>query len=269
MHAFRTYAPTNIPDTRYQTLDTSLYFPYPLIRDHPVTIFTVRSDLQENITFPRFEKLEPTIRHRILDAALKEFSRFGYRAASMNRLVKGAGISKGAIFKYFGTKAGLFDYVYRSSLEDVKEQLRTVRDGSMGEPFFDRLEMVLRAGLEFTNQRPLSAAIYYRVIYTGDAPHGNSILSEIQGTSKRFLKNLIEDGIRKGELRPGINTERTAFVVQSVLDRFLQSHYLEFMAPAIDNRTDKDGSDTFSTSEQWISEIKDIFRYGLENTTRS
>ena len=225
--------------------------------------------MQANATFPRFEKLEPTVRHRILDAALKEFGRFGYGAASMNRLVKSAGISKGAIFKYFGTKAGLFDYVYRSSLEDVKEQLRVVRDSSKTEPFFDRFEMILRAGLEFTSQRPLSAAIYYRVIYTGDAPHGNSILSEIQGTSKRFLKNLIEDGVRKGELRPEINAERTAFVVQSVLDRFLQAHYLEFMAPAIDNRTGSKGSDLFSTSEKWIREIKDIFIHGLENRTRS
>jgi len=223
--------------------------------------------LQANATFPRFEKLEPTVRHRILDAAAKEFGRFGYGAASMNRLVKGAGISKGAIFKYFGTKAGLFDYVYRSSLEDVKQQLRTVRDRSRTRPFFDRLEAVLRAGLEFTSQRPLSAAIYYRVIYTGDAPHGNGILSEIQGTSKRFLKNLIEDGISNGELRPDIDTERSAFIMQSVLDRFLQAHYLEFMESTIEKPADREGSDPSSSSERWIREMTDIFRGGLENRT--
>jgi AcrR family transcriptional regulator len=216
-------------------------------------------------TFPRFEKLEPALKHRILDAALKEFGAFGYGAASMNRLVKGAGISKGAIFKYFGTKAGLFSYVYRSSLQEVKEQLRTVRDSSRADPFFDRLEKVLRAGLEFTTHRPMSAAIYYRVIYTGDAPHGNHILSEIQGTSRRFLKALIEDGVQKGELRPDIDAERTAFIIQSVLDRFLQAHYLEFMAPAIDRSISGEGTDPSSGSEKWIREIADLFRNGLEN----
>jgi len=225
--------------------------------------------LEANVTFPRFEKLEPTLRHRILDAALKEFGSFGYGAASMNRLVKGAGISKGAIFKYFGTKAGLFDYVYRSSLMEVKEQLRAVRDSSLTEPFFDRLEKVLRTGLEFTARQPLSAAIYYRVIYTGDAPHGNHILSEIQGTSRRFLKNLLEDGISKGELRQDIDTERAAFIIQSVLDRFLQAHYLEFMSPAIDRPASREGSDPSSGSEKWIQEIRGIFRCGLENQKRS
>ncbi|MDF1525080.1 MAG: TetR/AcrR family transcriptional regulator [bacterium] len=224
--------------------------------------------MQVNTAFPRFEKLEPTVRQRILDAAAKEFGRFGYGAASMNRLVKGAGISKGAIFNYFGTKAGLFDYIYRSSLEEVKVQLRTVRDSSRTEPFFGRLEKVLRTGLDFTTRRPLSAAIYYRVIYTGDAPHGNRILSQIQETSKRFLKNLIEDGVRKGELRPDIDAEKSAFIIQSVLDRFLQAHYLEFMAPALNHLTNKKGPDPSSTSEKWILEIMDIFRCGLVNSIR-
>ena len=225
--------------------------------------------MQMNVAFPRFEKLEPTIRQRIMDSAMAEFGRFGYRAASMNRLVEGAGISKGAIFKYFGTKAGLFDYIYRSSLEEVKTQLRSVRDRSCTEPFFDRLEKVIRAGLEFTSNHPLSAAVYYRVIYTGDAPHGNRILSEIQGTSKRFLKTIIEDGVDTGELRPDIDTERTAFIIQSVLDRFLQAHYLEFMTPVIDIISDREGSDPFSSSEDWIGNIKDIFQNGLNNRTRS
>jgi AcrR family transcriptional regulator len=204
-----------------------------------------RSALQTNVTFPRFEKLQPSLRHRILDAALKEFGRFGYGGASMNRLVKGAGISKGALFKYFGTKAGLFDYVYRASLGEIKEQLRAVRDGTQTEPFFDRLEKVIRA------------------VYTGDAPHGNRILSEIQGTSRRFLKTLIEDGVSKGELRKGIDAERTAFIIQSVLDRFLQAHYLEFMAPALDRPATREGSDPSSSSEKWILEMTDLFRTGI------
>ena len=219
--------------------------------------------------FPRFEKLDPALRNRILDAAQKEFGRFGYGAASMNRLVKGAGISKGAIFKYFGTKAGLFDYVYRSSLEELKEQLRAVRDSTRDEPFFSRLEKVFRVGLEFTTRRPLSAAIYYRVIYTGDAPHGNRILSEIQGTARRYLQNLIEDGVENNELRPDIDTKRSAFIVQSVLDRFLQAHYLEFMVQALDRKNDSGGSDSSLTSEKWIHEMKNIFKYGLENRPRS
>jgi len=218
--------------------------------------------------FPRFEKLEPALRDRILDAAQTEFGRFGFSAASMNRLVKGAGISKGAIFKYFGTKAGLFDYVYRSSLEELKDELRAVRNATRDEPFFSRLEKVFRIGLGFTTRRPMSAAIYYRVIYTGDSPHGKRILSEIQGAARRSLQDLIEEGVKKGELRQDIDTKKSAFIIQSVLDRFLQAHYLDFMVPALDRAACREGSDPSLTSDKWIHEMKNIFQYGLENRPR-
>ncbi|UCG38830.1 MAG: TetR/AcrR family transcriptional regulator [bacterium] len=207
---------------------------------------------------PRFERLEPTLRQRILDAALREFGRFGYGAASMNRLVEGAGISKGALFKYFGTKAGLFEHVYRSTMEEVKTLLRSVRDQTAGEPFFARLERVLRAGLEFTTSRPLSAAIYYRVIYTGDAPHGNRILAEVQDSSRRFLRGLVVEGVRTGDLRADLDPDRTSFILQSVLDRFLQAQYLEFMALSSGGP-----SDPSTAPDQWISHIVGLFRDGL------
>ncbi|MDF1537084.1 MAG: TetR/AcrR family transcriptional regulator [bacterium] len=219
--------------------------------------------MKPEVSHPRYEKLEPGTRQRIFDAALKEFGRFGYRSASMNRLVEGAGISKGALFKYFGTKSGLFGYVYSSTLSEVKNVLREVRDKTFGEPFFTRLERIITAGLEFTARRPLSAAVYYRVIYTGDAPHGNHILGEIQDTSKRFLRSLVEDGMAKGELREDLDPERAAFILQSVLDRFLQAHYLEFMAPALDSGAGEGNSGTGRKNDQWVQEIIHIFRNGM------
>ena len=211
---------------------------------------------------PRYEKLEPGLKQRIFDAAVKEFGSFGYRSASMNRLVEGAGISKGALFKYFGTKSGLFGYVYSSTLDEVKAVLREVQESTRDDPFFTRLEKVIVSGLEFTSRRPLSAAVYYRVIYTGDAPHSNRILAEIQGTSRRFLKTLIEEGMVSGELRQELDADRTAFILQSVLDRFLQAHYLEFMAPALEIGPDP-SSGVRTGEETWIGEIVSIFKYGL------
>jgi AcrR family transcriptional regulator len=218
--------------------------------------------LNTEFIHPRYEQLEPTTRQRIFDSALQEFGRFGFRASSMNRLVDGAGISKGALFKYFGTKSGLFGFIYNSTLEDVKELLRSVRDNTCDEPFFTRLEKIIIAGLQFTADKPLSAAVYYRVIYTGDAPHGNRILGEVQDTSRKFLRSIIEDGISKGELRGDLDPDRTAFILQSVLDRFLQAHYLEFMAPALEMGSGQ-ATDLQTVWDRWITDIVSIFKYGL------
>lgn len=48
---------------------------------------------------------------RIIRAALGEFGRYGYAKTSVEQIAKAAGISKGMVFHYFGTKAGLYEYL--------------------------------------------------------------------------------------------------------------------------------------------------------------
>lgn len=57
---------------------------------------------------PRFNKLSPQKRERILEAAAKEFAANGYDSASLNRILDKAGISKGAAYYYFDDKADLY-----------------------------------------------------------------------------------------------------------------------------------------------------------------
>ena len=83
-----------------------------------------------------FLNLDENKKQRILGAAIEEFAHKSYGNASMNVVVEKAGISKGALFKYFTNKAGLFAYVYRMSLQRIKNYLRAVRDGSEDENFF-------------------------------------------------------------------------------------------------------------------------------------
>ena len=67
-----------------------------------------------------FLKLDEEKRERVLSAAINEFADKNYNNASMNVVVKTAGISKGALFKYFRSKAGLFGFVYKMALGCVK-----------------------------------------------------------------------------------------------------------------------------------------------------
>ncbi|HEU4884449.1 MAG TPA: TetR/AcrR family transcriptional regulator [Longimicrobium sp.] len=46
-------------------------------------------------------------RQKILDAAFAEFYRHGFQGASLNRIVRGAGVTKGALFHHFAGKQDL------------------------------------------------------------------------------------------------------------------------------------------------------------------
>jgi len=206
-----------------------------------------------------FLNLAPGKQQRILEAAIHEFAERGYESASMNTVVKSAGISKGALFKYFRSKTGLFAFVYRMALDQVKAYLRTVRDNSREENFFVRLEKIMRAGVEFIQCRPGLARIYYRIVYTGDAPEKQKLLKDIRGESLKFIQSLVQQAMDRNELRPDLDPTVCAFVLECILDRFIQVHHLEFMDPTL-----KLCGASADTSDQWIRQIVHMIRIGLQ-----
>lgn len=62
--------------------------------------------------YQTFENLPDDKQLRILNAVCEEFAKKGYKNASTNDMVRGAGISKGSLFHYFPTKRALYLYVY-------------------------------------------------------------------------------------------------------------------------------------------------------------
>jgi AcrR family transcriptional regulator len=202
--------------------------------------------------------IPPEKQERVLDAAIEEFSQKGYARASMNAVVERAGISKGALFNYFGSKSGLFAFVYKMALERIKGYLKAVREQSKGEPFFSRLEKVMWAGVIFIRNNSGLARIYHHILFTGDSPYKASILEELQRESMDFLEGLIVDGIEGGDLRPDLDPRACSFMIQCVIDRFLQAHNLEFVGNPLGLYQAQE-----EISRAWIQKILDVLRKGM------
>src|SRR5690606_21280351 len=58
-------------------------------------------------------------RRRIVEAATEEFARHGIAGARIERIVAAARTNKAQLYGYFGSKEGLFDAVFRESLERI------------------------------------------------------------------------------------------------------------------------------------------------------
>lgn len=65
---------------------------------------------------PRFHKLPPEQQQTIERAALEEFVAHGFNAASLNRIIDAAGISKGSMYYYFDGKEDLYAHVTSAEL---------------------------------------------------------------------------------------------------------------------------------------------------------
>ena len=73
----------------------------------------------------KFFDLSKEKQDRMINGALKVFAMQGYRHASTDVIVKEAGISKGLLFHYFGSKLGVYTFVYDYSVRFMTLELRS------------------------------------------------------------------------------------------------------------------------------------------------
>ena len=70
-----------------------------------------------------FLKLDEKKKNQIISSALKEFSKMGYKKASTIEIAKNSGISKGSLFNYFGTKDGMYLFIYDYAISTMEERI--------------------------------------------------------------------------------------------------------------------------------------------------
>lgn len=66
-----------------------------------------------------FLNLPPEKQEKLLEAATREFSRRPYNEASINQIIKDAGIPRGSFYMYFQDKEDLFRYLMSGYLEQL------------------------------------------------------------------------------------------------------------------------------------------------------
>lgn len=69
-----------------------------------------------------FSKLSPEKKLAILSGAFSCFGKNGYRKTSVADIAAAVGISKASIFQYFGTKKGLYIYLYQFAIDAITEK---------------------------------------------------------------------------------------------------------------------------------------------------
>lgn len=72
----------------------------------------------------KFFDLKKEKQDRMINAALKIFGMRGYQFASTDDIVKEVGISKGLLFHYFGSKLGLYSFIYDYSVRFMSMELK-------------------------------------------------------------------------------------------------------------------------------------------------
>jgi len=185
---------------------------------------------QEEVALATFRQLPPDKQNRVLDAALTEFADQGYQAASLNRLVAQAGIAKGSLYQYFPNKEGIFRHIFQFALQQVRRTLTTVKEGTLEEGFFLRLEKSLLAGVRFLREHPRIYNLYLKIQFDKSVPFREELLATVRRHAAEYFGSLVRRAKFRAELRPGVSEAAVLFLLDALFDRFLQAT----VVPALD-----------------------------------
>lgn len=171
-----------------------------------------------------FVNLPREKRENVLRSAVTEFAEHGYQRASINNIVKRLGISKGSLYQYFDNKEALFLHVFDHFTQQVKQHVKASVATTSRDDFFGVARQVLLAGISFIDNHPEYFQVYLKVLFERDVPRREELVARVRLFSLEYFGPLAERAAGQGVLRSDISAHKVVFIMDAMLDRFLQGY---------------------------------------------
>jgi len=137
---------------------------------------------------PKFLRRPDARPDQILDAAEKVFGKYGYDAASLDRVARAAGITKGTIYLYFKNKKTVFIAMMKRRITSLLDGVREEVSNREIEDFDDYLDVILPNIRNFLTDPAYPSFFRLMVSESGRFP----------GIAQEFFESTILQVIRTG-----------------------------------------------------------------------
>jgi len=167
---------------------------------------------------PRFEKLPKEKQERMLETAASEFSAHGYHGASLNHILEAAGISKGAAYYYFDSKADLFATVLNGYFSHILDESGFNIDAMTHENFWEMTGQLWAQNMSHSSEMPYLPGLFKAAQDLSKEDIEEKPLKEVYDISMRTLSAFISKGREVNSIRNDLPHDLLAAMVLG-LDR--------------------------------------------------
>jgi len=198
-----------------------------------------------------FFNLPEAKRSLICQVAIEEFAAHSFDQASINRIVAQSGIAKGSFYQYFENKNDLFLYLLQLVADEKLNYLAPVMRNPEQCDFFTLLRELYLSGIQFVVEHPQYVEISRRLLASRGTPIYEEAVSGSMPLAYDLFKTLLENAVRRGQVRADIDVRLFAYLIAS-LNMLVLEYYTEHVAQDYDERM-------LATIDQFI----DFLRRGL------
>ncbi len=170
-----------------------------------------------------FAKLPAKKKKAIFSAAVEEFAARSFSQASINQVVRTAGISRGSFYQYFQDKEDLYMYVLGEIAKEKMAVAVATRDLNSDADFFQVYRAMFLDILAWAETQPQ----YHRISMLMDYDDSQFIarLREEFSGNWKFFNHLIERDKERGRIRRDVDVEMVTEILFAFNKHFFQEYW--------------------------------------------
>ena len=158
----------------------------------------------------RRERKKDETRERIAAAAIGLFRDKGFEATTIDEIAGRADVAKGTFFNYFPRKEAVLSHVIAQQLDQLERETDAIVAQST--PTAEKIaDLLARCSCAYTDEPALSRFIILHLL-TGSVDD----LIEIDRRAQTQVRRLVDEGIRRGELRADLDPDRATSLLRGV-----------------------------------------------------
>lgn len=169
---------------------------------------------------------------RLLDAARKVFAQQGYDGASLDQVAAAAGMTKGAVYHHFDSKADLF---WALAEERLERQMALADAAAVEAPTWNEatLQKVLRDVVEDAAADQDWARLHFEILSRTRDPDARQHFLKQEKLILDRLTEMVRAAQERGDARCDVAPEAIAVTIAAVGERLLQYDMLQVKDPNV------------------------------------
>lgn len=167
---------------------------------------------------PNVERRETSV-EELLTAALRLFVSQGYRATNLEQISSAAGLSKGAVYFYFGSKESVLIELMKRVRTVVVDQAATAVESATGDPV-ERLVTYAhyQAQLGITHRDEVLLLILMSLEFKERPGLVNDFIADLYAKQRSLVEQIVRTGQKAGRFRTDVPTRELAAIVLATHD---------------------------------------------------
>lgn len=194
-----------------------------------------------------------------MNAALREFGRYGYAKTSAEQIAKQAGIAKGMVFHYFGSKLGMYEYLFIYSNQVIREYFKELDEQMKGLDFIEQYRYMTQIKLKAYTEAPYVFE-FFTMVFTHPenleiSPKARAEYDELMRIREKYLA-VVDSSNNSYLFRSDLNVKKAKRYIGWIMEGYAQNILLKMNGKPL---ADMELTPYWTEFDEILEDLKKIF----------